>query len=181
VDGEHHLLPAAVVEEFLIETEARAFPDRRRAHQCGVGHGVGEEVGKQSRAGRRQQAEAAPDVAPRLVGMDQVDGAEIVEPVAFLAVDHRDIPFQALGKDTRPEAEHLIDQMRMFTRIVLLDHDDHSETLHTRPGTAAEPAPDSPLPAAPRQGPYRGNPKDRFRWLLKLEWQSSVSATGTKV
>ena len=60
-----------------------------------------------------------------MVAVNYVDWLLVVVPVAFLSVGNFYIPIQQVVKNAGSQAKHLIDQMRILVRIVLLKHNNH--------------------------------------------------------
>ena len=91
----------------------------------GIGNRILENIGENSRTGGGQQAQAAFDFPQLVVGVNEVHRPFVVVLVALLSVNHLNIPSQPIAKDASPQSKHLIQQIGMFMRVVLLDYDDH--------------------------------------------------------
>jgi hypothetical protein len=78
---------------------------------------VGPVVGKRRRA--------APNPAPMMICIDDVDGPFVIVLVALLAVCDLNVPTQVIVKDSSAQTEHLLKQVGMPFGVMRFNDDDH--------------------------------------------------------
>src|SRR5579863_199700 len=128
--------PLSLVHDPIVETDARALPDRGSAEVDGVRKRVGKEIGQESWAGRRQKPQASLHFKPFIVGVNQIDRRLVVIPIALLAAGDLNVPSEPVAKDASAQPEHLLQQVRVAMRIMFFNQDDHWKKISREAGSS---------------------------------------------